>query len=114
MSKAPEIRRRLADWLDGNTSLREFEDWFVPNTWDLHLSGDVEAEEITDEIELSLFEYSDGTRSSSELREALTRISHPLIGHNSIVGMVDRNEPIGCSGETNAGFGSSSATLRAA
>jgi hypothetical protein len=78
---APEIRSRLADWLAGRQSLDEFEDWFVAATWDVHKSGDSEAEALTDEIELRLSEYTDGVLSPEDLRRELSALaasSHPV------------------------------------
>jgi hypothetical protein len=48
MATATEIQNHLAQWIDGKISLREFEDWFVPATWNIHLAGDQEAERVSD------------------------------------------------------------------
>jgi hypothetical protein len=82
MVRTPEIRAQLCDLLAGKHSLDEFEDWFVPATWDIHKSKDVEAEALTDEIELRLSEHSDGYLTSDDLmRElgALAAIKQPLV-----------------------------------
>lgn len=73
MISATELKKRLGDWLDGKLSLREFEEWFVPATWDAHKSGDREAESLVDEIELNLSEYTDRVISHEELRTRLRR-----------------------------------------
>jgi hypothetical protein len=78
---ASEIRSRLADWLAGNRSLDEFEDWFVPATWDAHKAGDSEAEALTDEIEIRLSEFTDGVLSLEDLRRELSALAsshHPV------------------------------------
>jgi hypothetical protein len=72
---ASEIRFRLADWLAGDRSLDEFDDWFVPATWDIHNSGDSEAEVLTDEIELRLSEYTDGVLSPEDLKRELSALA---------------------------------------
>jgi hypothetical protein len=71
MPNAHQIRERLADWINGKTSLIEFEDWFIPATWNIHQSGDKDAENMVDEIELNLSEYSGGYISQIELRDAM-------------------------------------------
>lgn len=65
MPTAPEIRQR------------EFERWFVPETWDIHRANDPEAELLTDEIEMNLSEYSDGVLNREELYKELARIAGP-------------------------------------
>jgi hypothetical protein len=81
MPDALQIRSRISDWLDGEISLSEFEDWFVPATWNIHKGNDPEAEELTDEIELSLSEYSGEYLSLDQLKDKLTElalVAHPV------------------------------------
>jgi len=66
-----QIRLHLNAWINGKISLSEFEDWFVPETWDVHKSGDKKAEDLVDEIELNLSEYSGGYLSKEQLLEAM-------------------------------------------
>ena len=70
MINALQIRQKLFDWLDGRISLRQFEAWFVPATWDAHQSS-AETKAFVDDIELNLFEYSDGHMTQDELWHAL-------------------------------------------
>ena len=70
MINALQIRQKLFDWLDGRISLRQFEAWFVPATWDAHQSN-AETKALVDDIELNLFEYSDGHMTQDDLRLAL-------------------------------------------
>jgi hypothetical protein len=79
MVSVHQIRLRLADWINGEISLAEFEDWFVPETWDIHKLGDKEAEDLVDEIELNLSEYSGGYLSKEELQASLKRLVSPII-----------------------------------
>jgi hypothetical protein len=78
MVSPTEIRQQLSRWIGGEISLREFEDWFVPATWDAHSAEDKEVEAIADEIELNLSEFSDGVLSEQELRAELARIADPF------------------------------------
>lgn len=71
MVSAFEIRSRLADWLDGRISFREFEDWFVPSTWDIHLGGDPVAQSLVADIDLEIAEYTGGYKSLAEMANAV-------------------------------------------
>jgi hypothetical protein len=71
MADVDQIRNGLSEWMDGKITLREFEDWFVPATWDIHQSGDEKAEDLADEIELRLSEYSGGYLSREDLRSEM-------------------------------------------
>jgi len=77
MVSASEIRERVAKALFGEASLEEFEDWFVPATWDAHKAGDPEAENLTDEIEMNLSEYTGGQLSLEQLRSRLAGAVFP-------------------------------------
>jgi hypothetical protein len=78
MPNAAQIRACLAEWLDGNTSLEEFEDWFVPETWNLHKENDLQAEDLANEIELSLSEYSGGYISRAKLEAELRVMANAI------------------------------------
>ncbi len=84
MVNASQIRARLSDWLEGRISLSEFEDWFVPATWNIH-NSDASVEKLVDEIELRLSEYSGGYLEPKQLREELRAVvdagrpSSPLV-----------------------------------
>lgn len=71
MPNVYQIREKLSDWINGKISLAEFEDWFVPATWNVHRSGDEAAENLVDEIELNLSEYSGGYLSREQLVVAM-------------------------------------------
>ena len=71
MADVDQIRYYLSEWMGGKISLREFEDWFVPATWDIHNSGNKDSEDLVDEIELRLSEYSSGFLSKDELRSEM-------------------------------------------
>jgi len=74
MVSSSQIRERLSLFLDGQIDLEAFEDWFVQNTWNIHLSGSVAAESLTFAIEESLSEYSSEHLSLKELRDELSQI----------------------------------------
>jgi len=92
MPDALKICWRLLEWIEGDVSLDEFEDWFVPATWNIHRASDPEAEDLTDEIELSLAEYSGGHLTIEELKAELAKLVHIPFARNaaqSRVGAVD-------------------------
>jgi hypothetical protein len=78
MANAIEIRQRLLEWLDGSISLRQFEDWFVPATWNAHRENNPEAESLADEIEINLSEYSGGQQNIEQLRGALRELANTV------------------------------------
>jgi hypothetical protein len=75
-----EIRDWVAKLLFGGVSFEEFEDWFVPATWDAHKAGHTEAESLTDEIEMDLSEYTIGQLSPEQLRSRLAGAVFPSAG----------------------------------
>lgn len=74
MVSSSQIRERIAQFLDGQIDLENFEDWIIQNTWNIHLSGSVAAESLTFAIEESLSEYSSNHINESELRGELLDI----------------------------------------
>jgi len=60
-------------------SLRQFEEWFVPTTWDIRSEKNPEAESLVDDIEMNLAEFSDGVLTRDELWKELTRIARPFV-----------------------------------
>jgi hypothetical protein len=77
MPDAREIRQRLAEFVGGRTPRRDFESWFVSATWDIHRTGDAEATELADEIDLNLAEFSDRVIDERELKANLHRLASP-------------------------------------
>jgi hypothetical protein len=63
-----EIRKYVTRWLDGEISFHQFENWFVPSTWDVHKWNDPAAESLVDEIEFRISEHSDGLLTMDELK----------------------------------------------
>lgn len=86
MVSSSQIREHLAHFLYGQIGLDAFEDWFVQNTWNIHQSGSVAAEQLTFAIEESLSEHSSRHIGERELRSELSQI---LGAQNSVVEIVD-------------------------
>jgi hypothetical protein len=70
-----EIRERLADYLDDRISLGEFEEWFIPETWDVEHDGTDAARDLTLSVMRRLVKYSNGNMSESDLRRDLGTLS---------------------------------------
>jgi hypothetical protein len=70
-----EIRASLVRYLNGDISLAEFEDWFVPVAWSIERTGNRDAIELAAEIELRLAEFSNGHWTEPELRSKLASLS---------------------------------------
>ena len=69
-----EIAERLARYLAGELSLRDFQLWFSATTWDVHEREDERATDLAGEIELSLDEYASGYLDEGELRAEFGRL----------------------------------------
>ena len=86
MVSSSQIKEQHARMLDGQITLDAFEDWFVQNTWNIHLSGSIAAESLTFAIEESLAEYSSRHINDQVVRCELSQI---LSAENKIVSVVD-------------------------
>lgn len=65
------IRSLLARYLRGEMSLHQFDEWFVPATWDVEKTGDQATIDLTYENVLRLAESSNGDCTESELKSLL-------------------------------------------
>jgi hypothetical protein len=66
-----KIREWLSRYLDGEISLRQFEDWFIPVAWGIPRTANQGTLELVGEIELRLAEFSNGHWTEPELRTTL-------------------------------------------
>ena len=73
-----EIRRNLKAYLAGRLSLKAFQEWFVPATWDIEKQAMPNVRRLVYAIELRLAEYTNGHWSPAELKDYL----QPLAGPN--------------------------------
>jgi hypothetical protein len=65
------IHEKLAEYLAGEISLREFEDWFFPETWDVDQMDNPTLTNLVYGIKLSLAEFSNGDWTGAELHSIL-------------------------------------------
>ena len=70
---AQEIKNRLARYVAGNQSLEEFEDWFLPATWNL-TADNGEAGKLASEIWLRLAEFDSGAWQETDLKDVFAEI----------------------------------------
>jgi hypothetical protein len=71
---AQELRDQLSRLLSGQASLEDFEDWFLPTTWDLSVDEDPDAYYLAGEVRLCLAEYDRGDRTEHEVEVILYEI----------------------------------------
>lgn len=69
----------LHEWLvrllAGEVSLQQFEEWFVPQTWNMHLDSDLDAQRLASAIELRLAEFSNEHMTEKELLRELRHLA---------------------------------------
>lgn len=79
------IHERLAEYVANQISLRAFEDWFFPETWDIDDTDDQELINLVYGIKLRLAEFSHGDWTEAELRQLLRSIStqYTIVSQNA-------------------------------
>jgi len=65
------IRFWLARLIAGEASIDTFEDWFVAQSWNMHLDSEPAAQKLVAAVELRLAEYSSGHLNEAGLLEEL-------------------------------------------
>ena len=72
------IRNKLAKYLSGTMSLRAFNQWFVPATWEVDIGSSSRLRELVGAIKLRLAEFSNGHWTKASLNRQLSLI----LGYN--------------------------------
>lgn len=70
-----EVRDQLISLLSGDVSLDDFEDWLTTSSWNMHQHSPRAAQELVGDIELALFEYSNGLLDEDQLRMRLLSLA---------------------------------------
>ena len=70
-----ELRHKLLQFLKNEFSLKEFEEWFVPRSWQFNENATPALKSLVGDIELLLAEYSNKDWTQEELRAKIA----PLI-----------------------------------
>ena len=71
-----EIREHLVRYLSGELSLRDFNRWFMPATWNIDRSGNDDAERLVGDIGLALAELQAGHATEEQVRVLFARLVH--------------------------------------
>ena len=79
MLNESQIREQLADYLAGELSYHDFEDWLIQASWNMHQDSSQDAQELVSDISLLIYEYLDGHIDEEKLRVAL----RPFVEHYS-------------------------------
>lgn len=75
-----EIRQKISEYLSEALSLRQFQEWFVPATWDIHQAGIQEEVLLTGKVELWLAELTSGHLTEDELKYEMRRfLNEPIM-----------------------------------
>ncbi len=72
---AEQIRAELRRYLAGEITWRQFDEWFVPATWDIDPNADPEAIALTGQILGRTAEHQHGDWTKDELRKHLRRLA---------------------------------------
>ena len=64
-----DLRQELARYLKSQCTLKDFEDWFVPRSWEFSQNTNPSLQKLVSQIELSVAEFSNGDWNESELRQ---------------------------------------------
>ena len=70
-----EIRDHLSAYLAKEISLRDFEDWFFPKTWDADKLDDPALLDLVYQIKLDWAEFSNGDWSETDFRNMLRSLT---------------------------------------
>lgn len=73
-----DIRRQVADYVDGRRPFAEFYGWAAPVVWDSGSTGNYVADDLAAEIGLRLSEYTSGYWTEEELKAMLRPLSTEL------------------------------------
>lgn len=65
------LQQTLNDYLAKRMTFQEFQDWFVPTTWDLDESSPLALQKLVYRIELLMAEYTGAYWTEDEFRKRL-------------------------------------------
>lgn len=74
MALSAEIVANLVKLLRGKISVEQFEDWFVPRSWNVHKDDDREAERLAHDVDFALIELEEGRIDEKQFREEALRL----------------------------------------
>jgi len=68
MNITSELYRRIIQYLNGEISVTQFEDWFLPNFGQIINLPDCPPRDLAGDIQLALAEMSNGDRTEAEMK----------------------------------------------
>jgi hypothetical protein len=74
-----ELQDRLLAYVRGQITLRMFEEWFVPVTWDVHDEDDARLVALRNLIDARIAGYTSGDWTEEELRDFLRPIAETRV-----------------------------------
>jgi hypothetical protein len=74
-----QITNQAVRCIEGDSSLEQFREWFVPASLDIEISGNPSAVALAHRIDGILAEASSAHWSDSEIVDALARIVGPFV-----------------------------------
>lgn len=87
------VRRRLAHFVMGQASLRTFNRWFIPSTWDVE--GPRPLLELINNVKEQLDEYDNRHLTQDQLREKLSFVMGSFVVGKSNSGTSSKNITLG-------------------
>jgi hypothetical protein len=70
-----QLRSKVAAYLAGRTSLRDFRRWFIPASWDVATWAPADLQQLVYSIEARLMEHENGHLTEEELQDHLRRLT---------------------------------------
>ena len=84
-----QLREQLVNFLANKSSLDEFEDWFVQNSWNMHKDSDLAAQRLAYAVELRLAEHDAEHLPADDFRRELAELLrlpiHAEMGASAII-----------------------------
>jgi hypothetical protein len=80
MINESEIEVRLACYVASLIPFRQFQDWLIAVSFNMHKESSLVAQNLIHDIDLDIYEYLDGYLNENELKAKLSR----FVGHYSL------------------------------
>jgi len=85
MPSTQHIVEKVQAVLTGQLSVENFQDWFGPYTWNIHLRDGKAIRNLAYSIDLVVSEYTSNDRDDRELREGLESAIRPFVNRVIVV-----------------------------
>ena len=89
MLSETQLREQVAQFVGGQISRDEFEDWLVQNSWNIHRGRDIAAQRLVYAVELRLAENDSGhlpeLEFRAELKSLLNNVNFPASPDDPII-----------------------------